>query len=265
MKYQIDHDLHIHSNISLCSGDPAQTPKRILQYAVENGLHTVCLTDHFWDEAVPDLPSSWYKGQGISHISAALPLPKTDGVRFLFGCETELDRDLTLGVAKEHFDLFDFIVIPTTHMHMHGFTVSEEDIRDARTRAGAWVKRFDAVLNMDLPFYKVGIAHMTCSLIAKERADYLATLEALPEAEMRRIFTRAARLGVGIELNEVFSDEEADLILRPYRIARECGCKFYLGSDAHTVSGLERAMDKFARMIDFLDLTEDDKFTFVKK
>ena len=82
---------------------------------------------------------------------------------------------------------------------------------------------------------------------------------------MRRIFTRAARLGVGIELNEVFSDEEADLILRPYRIARECGCKFYLGSDAHTVSGLERAMDKFARMIDFLDLTEDDKFTFVKK
>lgn len=265
MRFQIDHDLHIHSNISLCSGDPAQTPERILKYAQDMGMHTVCLTDHFWDETVPDLPSSWYKGQGIAHISAALPLPQAEGIRFLFGCETELDRDLALGVAKEHFDLFDFIIIPTTHMHMHGFTVSDEDIRDAESRAHAWVKRLDAVLSMELPFHKVGIAHMTCSLIAKERAEYLATLEAIPEDEMRRLFGRAASLEVGIELNERFSDAEAEIVLRPYRIARECGCKFYLGSDAHTVKGLEKAKEGFERMIDLLDLTEQDKFAFVKK
>lgn len=264
MRYKIDHDLHIHSNISLCSGDPAQTPERILQYALANGMHTVCLTDHFWDEAVPQLPTSWYKGQGVSHISAALPLPEAEGVRFLFGCETELDKELTLGVAKEHFDTFGFIVIPTTHMHMHGFTVSADDIKDARSRADAWVRRFDAVLSMDLPFHKVGIAHMTCSLIAADRAAYLATLEALPENEMRRIFTRAAELGVGIELNERFSDEEAEIVLRPYRLARACGCKFYLGSDAHTVKGLENAKANFERIVDLLALTEDDKFNLVK-
>lgn len=264
MRYAIDHDLHIHSHISLCSGDPAQTPERILRYALENGMHTVCLTDHFWDEAVPDLPSSWYKGQGLDHISAALPLPKAEGVRFLFGCETELDKNLTLGVAKEHFDLFDFIIIPTTHMHMHSFTVSDDDIKDANSRANAWVRRFDAVLSMDLPFHKVGIAHMTCSLIAADRAEYLATIEAIPESQMLRIFTRAAALGVGIELNDSFLDEEAETVLRPYFLARECGCKFYLGSDAHTVKGLEKAKAKFERMIDLLALTEEDKFEFVK-
>ena len=107
--FKIDHDLHVHSSISLCSGDPSQTPERILRYAKDNGFTDVCITDHFWDETVHLLPESWYVGQGLSHISAALPLPAEEGVRFLFGCETELDRTLTLGVHPSHFDLFDFI------------------------------------------------------------------------------------------------------------------------------------------------------------
>jgi len=50
-------------------------------------------------------------------------------------------------------------------------------------------------------------------------------------------------------------------VLRPYKIAIECGCKFYLGSDAHTVAGLERAIPEFEKMIDLLGLTEDQKYT----
>ena len=38
MKFQIDHDYHIHSKLSSCSRDPEQTNERILQYAKENGL-----------------------------------------------------------------------------------------------------------------------------------------------------------------------------------------------------------------------------------
>ena len=44
MKFSIDHDLHIHSNISKCSGDPEQTPERILRYAQENGLYPFHIT-----------------------------------------------------------------------------------------------------------------------------------------------------------------------------------------------------------------------------
>ena len=264
MTFSFDHDLHIHSNISKCSGDPAQTPKRILEYAKDNGLKTVCITDHFWDEAVPDLPESWYKGQGLAHISAALPLPTTDGIRFLFGCETELDRTLTLGVAKEHYELFDFIIIPTTHMHMQGFTLAPEEEKNAQTRSEAWVKRLDAVLSMDLPFHKVGIAHLTCTLIAPTREMFFETLSLIPVQEMHRLFKKAAALGVGIELNFAFNnytDDEWELILQPYKIAKSHGCKFYLGSDAHTVGGLLGAKNKFERIIKDLNLTEDDKFT----
>ena len=38
MKFCIDHDLHIHSHLSLCSHDEEQTPARSLEYAVKNEL-----------------------------------------------------------------------------------------------------------------------------------------------------------------------------------------------------------------------------------
>ena len=37
MKYIIDHDLHLHSQLSLCSGHPEQTTEAMLKYAAEQG------------------------------------------------------------------------------------------------------------------------------------------------------------------------------------------------------------------------------------
>ncbi len=134
-----------------------QTTARILHYAQENGLKTVCLTDRFWDETVPGA-SSRYAPQDFAHISAALPLPQAEGVWFLFGCETELDRFLTLGVSKERFSAFDFIVIPITYFHVRGYTLSEDELQNTETRVNARVKRLDAVLSMPLPFHKTSPA-----------------------------------------------------------------------------------------------------------
>lgn len=262
MKFYIDHDLHIHSKISSCSNDPEQTTERILRYAEENGFNTICLTDHFWDSSVNGA-SDWYEPQNYEHIAAAKPLPQSENVRFLFGCETELNRFLTLGVSKEKLDLFDFIIIPTTHFHMTGYTLTEKECLSPQSRAKAWVKRLDAVLSMDLPFHKIGIAHLTCGLIAPTREEYCEVLRLLPEEEMRCLFSKAGNLGVGIELNACdmrFTEEEASPVLRPYQIARECGCKFYLGSDAHHPDQLDIAMERFEKAMRYLQLTEDDKF-----
>lgn len=262
MKYIVDNDLHIHSKISDCSSDPEQNNERILRYGVENELKTICLTDHFWDEAVEGA-SEWYRIQNYEHISAAKPLPQGDKVKFLFGCETELTKELVLGLSKEKFDLFDFIIIPTTHFHMLDYTMSKEDVANTQSRANAWVRRFDAVLGMELPFHKTGLAHLTCPLIAPKREEYLEVISLIPEEEMERLFTKAAQLGVGIELNASdmsFADEEADIVLKPYKIAKACGCKFYCGSDAHHPYTFDKAKAIFERAIDLLELTEDDKF-----
>ena len=63
MKYKIDHDYHIHSHLSPCSGDPTQTPEAILRYAKDNRLEHICITDHTgtMPSPVPSLPGtqSW--------------------------------------------------------------------------------------------------------------------------------------------------------------------------------------------------------------
>ena len=262
MKYVVDHDLHIHSQISLCSGDPEQSKERILSYAVENGYKTICVTDHFWDEGVEGA-SDWYKLQNFNHVAKIKPLPKAEGVRFLFGCETELNKDLVLGLSKDRYNDFDFIIIPTTHFHMLGYTLSEVDGETTQGRINAWIKRFDAVLDMDLPFYKVGFAHLTVSAISRNKEEYFEMLERMPEDELRRLFSKAAQKGAGIELNASdisFADNEADIALRIYRIAKEEGCKFYFGSDAHSPKGFEDRKKLFERAARLLELTEDDKF-----
>lgn len=263
MRYICDNDLHIHSGLSLCSGDPDQTPERIMKYARENGIKTLCLTDHFWDERVTEGdPGPWYLKQNFEHISAARPLPTSDGVRFLFGCETEMTKEMLIGVSRERFDEFDFVVIPTTHFHMSGLTIPKDRV-SPREKADFWVLKLGALLSMDLPFHKVGLAHLTCGLMDSNRANFLELVSSIGEKELFELFDKAARLGVGIELNSDdmnFADKEADIVLRPYRIAKKCGCKFYLGSDAHHPNSLDAAPKIFERAVDMLELTEEDKF-----
>lgn len=266
MRYVFDNDMHIHSKISLCSNDDGQTNERILEYAKQNGIKTICLTDHFWDENVPGA-SDWYQKQNFAHIDAARPLPQAEGIRFLFGCETEMDQFMTVGISKECFDKFDFVVIPTTHLHMRGFTISPDD-KSVEVKAKHWVKKLDALLNKDLPFHKIGIAHLACSCIMPPpREDYIKVLDAIDEGEMVRLFTKAAELGCGIELNAGdmnCTDDEVDSVLRMFRIAKKCGCKFYMGSDAHHPDELDTIKAIFERAIDLLGLTEDDKFHLKK-
>ena len=171
---------------------------------------------------------------------------------------------MTLGCSRERMEELDFIVIPTTHFHMTGFTMTEEMLATPETRAKAWIDRLDALLSQDLPFNKIGLAHLTCPLIwSKDREKYVATVDAISVPDMYRVFAKIAKLGVGVEINSAdmrYREEERDVLLRPYRIAKEEGCKFYLGSDAHHPAGLENTRKWFERGIEDLGLTEEDKF-----
>jgi len=258
MQFAVDHDYHLHSNLSRCSRCPEQTPERILQYARENDLKTIVLTDHFWDCDVPS-EKKFYEYQNFEHITQSLPLPQEEGIRFLFGGETDMDQNGVLGIRPEHYDALSLIVVPTTHFH---FFVSKT--APVQERVEQFFFRFDALLAADLPFEKVGLAHITCNLIAPSREEYMQVISQLPEAELRRRFDRTARLGMGVELNfPVFglTEEEQEIMLRPYLLAKDCGCKFYLGSDAHNTDDLNRVMKKFHWYVEALELKESDKFS----
>ncbi len=267
MKFKIDHDLHIHSGLSSCSNDSLQTAENILKYAEHNDLERICITDHYWDENVLGA-SDWYKPQNFAHISSILPLPQSENVSFFFGCEAEMDKHMNVGISDKMLDCFDFIIIPTTHLHMTGFTI-EAAQTSVEERADIYVRRLDRLLDMDLPFEKIGVAHLTCRLMSYNRAkdpeEYLRILDCIDDSTFRELFGKMAKRGAGFELNlSPISCLERDekSLLRPYRIAKASGCKFYLGSDAHHPNELDEAMPRFEQIISLLELEESDKFRF---
>ena len=89
-------------------------------------------------------------------------------------------------------------------------------------------------------------------------------LDYITDSEYHELFSRVAKLGMGVELNTSVAEAKKESVLRPYRIARKCGCKFYLGSDAHSRKGFVDVRERFSAIVDALDLTEDDKFDFAK-
>ncbi len=263
--FQFIQDYHIHTMLSSCSADPEQTPERILRYAKDNGLKEVCITDHLWDASVPGA-SDWYRPQDIAHVSESLPLPEDPEVKLHFGCETDMDREFRLGLSEEHFDQFEFIIVPTTHLHMRGFTISEEDWGDLSRRRALVVERLDRLLDRKYPFHKMGLAHMTCTLAAgyeNQWENHIRLFAGIPDAVYEDQFRRAAAAGIGIELNAPINDYnewEREQILRPYRIAKDCGCRFYFGSDAHHPAGLNAAPAEHQGWVRELELTETDRF-----
>ena len=268
MRYVIDHDYHLHTHLSLCSEDRLFNPLSMLEHAKREGLTRLVLTDHYWDENVPGAEKHGFYGpQNNAHIAQALPLPQTEDICFYFGCETEMDMHGNIGVARKTMEKFDFIVVPTTHLHMRGLTTREGYI-SIEERSRLWVERMDALLDQDLPFEKIGIAHPTCSLIADKAnwEEHLQILDGISDEEYARVFAKVAEKGCGLEINggDIFYEETENIerILRVYRIALAQGCKFYLGSDAHGSNELIPSPDVFNRIIDVLDLKESDKFHF---
>lgn len=263
MKYIADHDFHLHSTVSRCCKDIEQTPERILQYAKENNFRKICLTNHFWDEKVKS-EAEWIEEHGYSFLTSVLPLPKAQGIDFLFGAELDMDYNDILGISRETLDSLDFVTVATTHMHLTGNTVKTK-IEEPEEAAEIWLNKIRCLLSMELPFHKMGIAHMTTGHILKEKTPLVIKL--LKDEDLYEIFSDCAAKGIGIELNTktIFnSEEEKEILLRPYFIAKDCGCKFYLGSDSHKTTALISAKDNFERIITLLDLSEEDKFPLAK-
>lgn len=248
MKFPADHDLHCHTRLSSCSGDPEQTPETILAHARAHGYSCVCLTDHFWDSPAVPGASPWYLPQDLDHVRSALPLPDGGSVRLAFGCETEWCGGAALGIAPEHHGAFEFVVVPPNHFHMKGF-VRPEGVDTEEKAALLLVERLEGLLAHPLPWPKVGIAHLNCGLVFRE-GDLCSVLRAVPEDRFRAAMRAFAERGAGIELNcGCFAENRRrpgwreDDELRLFRFAKDEGCRFYLASDAHHPAELSTVPD----------------------
>ena len=91
-----------------------------------------------------------------------------------------------------------------------------------------------------------------------KRADMLARISDDTFAEL---FTMAAKRGIGLEIKPAALDEQVE---RMYRIAKACGCRFTLGSDAHSRDKLADILHAQV-WLDRLSLTEYDLMDFLRR
>lgn len=272
MRYITDNDLHIHSYITPCAGyDQRQTKEAILAYGVSNDIKLLCVADHIWDRKV-ETPSSWNwlkLGLDLERGRDILPLPQSPECRFIMGMEVDIDYAGNIGVSREEIDNFDFLVFSPSHQHLENFTIDTSKVGPtAEERKHYYLQRMNHLLDQDLPFHKTGMAHPVCSLICKD--DPFRVLDIITDREYEQVWGRVAKCGMGVELNmwteiNTYGPKELECILRPLRIAKAMGCKFYMGSDSHTTEGFKGMKKSFEKIVDLLDLTEDDKLPIIKE
>ena len=254
--FPINHDLHCHTSLSLCCREADFTPQVVYEHAKNHGYSAVCITNHFWDANIPGA-NDYYSAQNLEHIKQALPLPHDDKLRVMFGCEAEYRGGKNLGVTPEIYDEFDIIVIPVNHFHQKfvfpGVFQSPEEINEL------FLTRFEELLELDLPWQKIGLAHLNST---KHLKEFPYTMTQLNEDRLREVFRRVSEYGAGVELNAAFFSEvwQENGSLRLFQIAKEENCKFYCASDAHTRDGLKRISERLGKAAEMLGLTADDLF-----
>lgn len=275
--FSINHDLHSHSGLSSCSSDPSFSAQHLLDHAVACGYDMIALTNHVWDPLIPGV-TEWYRPQDINHIRKALPLPQAEGIRFLFGCETEYGGSGTLALHPSHYNDFDLILVPVNHYNIMPAPVYDPSYSAPANYLTCQVDRLETLLEYDLPWKRVGIAHLQWYEVTEQELPAMLALE----ERYRAVFREYSRRGAGIELNaaslaytnpemrpvyDAFSPErkegcciDHEKVVWLFSLAKEAGCKFYIGSDSHTSLRLDWPRKYLARICQDLGLEDSDRF-----
>lgn len=258
--FALDHDYHIHTTLSTCCHDPNMTPERLIPVCREEGRKEIVLTNHFWDALMPGA-DAWYGPQNLAHVRKILPLPEETDILVHFGCETEFCGGKKIGISPESYDAFEFIIVPFDHLHNH-FS-RPVDCTTPEQVAALYMDHFEDLLQLDLPWRKIGIAHLTCSLTYPGPRLH-EVFEHMDAARLSRCFDFLAAKGAGVELNaDCFKpgwETYRDTFLSVYRLAERSGCKFYCGSDAHALATLRTLRPNLAPVVEALGLTEAHRF-----
>ena len=269
---RIEHDIHIHTTLSLCAHDGTAKLDAYLELAKKQGIKKLGFADHMWDAAIPGASEGFYKPQDFAHVSQLRQEIRdkdgTDGIKLYFGCEAEYDpwrKDIAL--TEEVAQQFDFILVPNSHTHM---MMPKEYYEPKERHAQFMLDAFRDIVSSPLAKYVTSMAHPFSAVCCPY--DRRVLYDLITPAQYREVFCMAKEANIAIELNTSgypidnlahIMDEPS---IRMFDLAKECGCKFTFGSDAHSAApGKQHDHWAVAYVLaQLLNLQEDDLADFVR-
>lgn len=261
----IRHDFHIHTNLSLCA-KPEATLEMYRRKGEELGLKKMAITNHLWDHAIPDWTNDenaeFYEIQDakyISRIKNEIETANKNGANFLFGAEAEYSyKHSRPAISPEFAEQLDVLLVPNSHTHL---TMPKSFYEPHRKHIEFMIDAFMNIVNSDVSMYITAVPHPFMAVCCPYNNHLL--LNEITDDEFKRCFSRAAEKGIALELNPNFIKNRTmqqmydDPIIRMYRLGKKEGCKFTVGTDAHSESGYD-AFSLIYVLASLLDLKEDD-------
>lgn len=273
----ITHDIHTHTYLSRC-GKPDATIASYIQNVKKHGIKLLGITDHMWDDTLDgwqDIHEGdktmvpFYEGQNVEHVlqsRKALEGLDTEGIRVLIGAEVEYDpKRRDLAITAENAEKLDYLIFPNSHTHM---VMPREYYSDKRKMCEFMLQAFMDIMDSPLRSHVVSMAHPFCAVCCP--FGYEPLLALISDEEYKRCYGACAENKIAVEINlskfRGYSTEQIihSNLIRPFQIAKACGCKFTFGSDSHTMQHMDTFKD-FYVAAELLELSEEDISPFVRQ
>lgn len=260
---KITHDFHIHTDLSICANETA-TLENYLKIAKEIGLTKLGIANHFWDSKIEGR-LDFYKTQDFEHISKLKPeieKANSDELKVYFGGEAEYDfKHHDVSVTEEVAEKLDFLLVPNSHTHA---TMPKEFYEPYQKHVDYMLQAYEDIINSKVSKYITAVAHPFCAVCCPYDREIL--LNMISDDTFKRLFDKTANKGIAFELNvdymEKFKKTEEEIRcgahMRMFRLAKECGCKFIFGSDAHSTKEHESYKKLTQIFADELELKEEN-------
>ena len=264
-------DLHIHTYLSPCANATA-TAAHYVEKAKALHLDTIAITDHMWDPKISIAygDAEWYHSYHLTpeHIARARADAEAvphEGLRILFGCETEYDRIRRRpAIHPETAARMEVLLAPNSHTHC---TMPKELYEPYSRHADYLVQAFMDIVTSDVADYITAIPHPFLAVGCPY--DNRLLFPEIGEKRFSECFQAAAEAGIAMEINtsslsahykdapELMTAVRNDPTMEMFRLAKKAGCKFTFGSDSHD----EKHHDTFPAAViaaEYLGLTEAD-------
>lgn len=221
---KLNYDLHIHTCSSPCGRDE-MIPADILRVASERGLRFIGLTDHLY----PSTDIKSFDNLRFEISSAKSTMINTPDV--FFGCEAEVMAPGRNAGGEELRQFFDYVMIGATHFQ-NGITElpkteSEKEIGEYYFRMFEYAVSLSWADTIAHPFY---VFPWVCSRNILNYVDDSDLYSALQTAKSNNI---------AMEISQrVIEPGQLEFSRRFYKICKNLGLKFSIGSDAHSLENI---------------------------
>lgn len=264
-------DLHVHTNKSLCA--PRETtPASYIPFCAEEGVRLIGITDHVYPEdmlAQYGYPNDKRVERLLELRSSLHEAEEQSGIRYLLGCE--IDYFDCVGhpyIRPEESEKFDYVLLAASHILNYPHMYTAYDLHSPHVLRALTIERFVAACKLDYPV-PTGICHPLYPICSPHQAEII---DGISDETLRELFSMAAEKNISIEIHSCLYRNDtphnefglSDHYLRILAAARDCGCKFHMGSDAHAANAFVGSHGKLRKAAELLDLTEDDIWDVAK-